>query len=262
MSENPRIYSGEYYRRIFELEEKHWWYLGMREIARRMIESYFGRCSKLRILDAGCGTGMMLSWLTNYSSNKGVTGIDVSFFAVRFCKKRQLCKLALASVIQLPFRSGLFDLVVCDDVIQHLPKDGGDVRALAEIYRILKPGGALFLRSNARRKKEAHRNLIDSDFHKYTLSEIKEKISRLGFCIQHLTYANFLLSIYGEMKNRLNASNHSLKYQGFSVKMPPFLWLNTVLFKLLRAEAWYLSVPKRRLPFGHTSICFAVKPNQ
>jgi len=260
MRENPSIYSFEYYQRIFELEEKHWWYLGMREIARQLIERYRAQGNGLCILDAGCGTGMMLSWLEKYSRPQSTVGIDISSHAIKFCQGRETALLAQAAVTHLPFQSGTFDLVVCNDVIQHLPKDGGDSRALAEMYRVLKPKGFLLLRSNARLKKNSEVDERDFDFHRYTLAELKYKLAATGFLIEQATYANFLPSLYGTFRGWLNATINSSGYQGLGIQMPPWRWLNRLLYFVLRGEAKYLSRRQRSLPFGHTTICFAKKP--
>lgn len=260
MSAKPKIYSFEYYQHIFDLEEKHWWHLGMREIARQMIERHHARSDDLRILDAGCGTGMYLSWLARYSRPNHVLGIDVSWHGIEFCQKRRHTLLSQASVTQLPLKSETFDLVTCNDVLQHLPKDGGDLKALLELHRILKPGGFLFIRSNARPRNTNGQNETDFDFHKYTLDELEQKLSRAGFLVEQATYVNFLPSVYGTLKNFFSQEHKTHSYQGLGIQPPPFKWLNPILYQLLKMEAKYLSSPRRRLPFGHTTVCFAKKP--
>ena len=48
---------------MYRVEEKLWWYRGMRRISRMLIERYSTSRTGLRILDAGCGTGAGLGWL-------------------------------------------------------------------------------------------------------------------------------------------------------------------------------------------------------
>ena len=83
MTENPAIYSREYFQRLHDVEERHWWSQGMRDVAEALIEAHFGRRDDLDILDAGCGTGITLGWLRRYSRHRPVEGIDVAPEALR-----------------------------------------------------------------------------------------------------------------------------------------------------------------------------------
>ena len=101
MSEHPKIFSWEYYRRLYEVEERHWWSVGMREIAARVLDRRLaGRRDSLRVLDAGCGTGLTLSWLERYARSERIVGFDLSWFALEFCKHRRLPRIAQASIMQ------------------------------------------------------------------------------------------------------------------------------------------------------------------
>ena len=44
---------------IYKREDKHWWYVGMLSIMRTLIEFFYNKSSNLRILDAGCGNGIL-----------------------------------------------------------------------------------------------------------------------------------------------------------------------------------------------------------
>jgi SAM-dependent methyltransferase len=43
-----------------------------------------------------------------------------------------------ADICDLPFEDGLFDIVLCNHVLEHIPED---LKAMRELYRIIKPGG-------------------------------------------------------------------------------------------------------------------------
>lgn len=49
--------------------------------------------------------------------------------------------MAAGSVTQFPFASALFDRVICSEVLEHVPNPN---QALAELVRVLKPGGIIF----------------------------------------------------------------------------------------------------------------------
>ena len=87
------------YRIMFEAEEQHWWYRGLRKISLQFMKKY-ASTSMLKVLDVGCGTGIFLKIL---SSDHDVTGIDYSEDAISFCKLRELENVKQASANDLPF---------------------------------------------------------------------------------------------------------------------------------------------------------------
>jgi len=100
------------------------------------------------ILDAGCGTGNLTTRLAR-SGKSFVTGLDATqemlTRAADKCRKENPAVSSWALVRgdltrPLPFRSGVFDAVVCVHVLYALP----DVhRVLEEFRRVLRPGGGL-----------------------------------------------------------------------------------------------------------------------
>ena len=264
----PEIYSREYYQRIAELEDRHWWHLGMREVASALIRSHPGHTQHWRVLDAGCGTGGGITWAQNILGSKTVMGIDISRDALDLCRRRQSCRLlSQASIVQLPFRNESFDLVLCHDVLQHLPTDGLDKSALAEMHRVLRPGGLLLARANSRLGMWQEETAPDTDFQRYTLQEIASRFEAAGFVVRRATYANCLPGLYASLKRWLHHRSsfrhtHHRLYEGLNLGETAFrrYWLNRLLLWIIKAEAVYLSASKRSLAFGHSTFCLGVKP--
>ena len=61
------------YRTIYTVEDRHWWYTGMRSITLALLAEAYGERADLDILDAGSGTGAALGYLARFGR---VTGID------------------------------------------------------------------------------------------------------------------------------------------------------------------------------------------
>src|SRR3989344_3171408 len=96
-----------------------------------------------RVLDVGCWSGIFASFATLHA--KKVIGIDHSKEAIKLAKKQApKAFFKVGSVENLPFRSRSFDVVVFFMVLEHIPK-GMELKALLEIYRVLKPNGYLIL---------------------------------------------------------------------------------------------------------------------
>lgn len=258
----PEIYSEEYYQRIYELEDRHWWYAGMRDIAWSLLRPHIPRSRGLHVLDAGCGTGSHLGWAKQRLRATRVVGVDVSRHALRFCRKRGECPIMQASVSALPFQADAFDVVICSDVLQHLPTDGSDGVALKEMFRVTRPGGVLFVRSNSRLGGGRQGSNREADFQRYSLAELSQALESTGYRVARATYANALPSLYGTLKAMHRRRRGGRAYTGLQVRsLPPWLsWLNAVLRFILKMEARYLVKPGRRSVFGHTTILVGVKP--
>lgn len=95
----------------------------------------------MRVLDLGCGPGKdLVRW--GVVASDEVTGVDIdaaclSVAKTRFCRQEYV----RASGESLPFKNASFDRVICSLALPYM-----DIpKALAEIHRILVPGGHLFL---------------------------------------------------------------------------------------------------------------------
>jgi SAM-dependent methyltransferase len=239
------------YEVMYQVEDHHWWYLGMKAITCRVLEHYLPRDgSALKILDAGCGTGAVMEYLRRYGA---VVGIDYSAEALRFSQKRALTRLARASVLEIPFVGNLFDLIVSFDVICEMGVD--DERALLEFRRILKPGGLVMLRLPAYAWLRGRHDVATHISHRYTRGEVEAKLKRNGLTPVRLSYANMFLFPIAVAK-RLSERLLSPHQTGSDLTLDPGP-MNGVLRSILSAEAPLVSGVG--LPFGLTVVALARK---
>jgi SAM-dependent methyltransferase len=99
------------------------------------------------ILDAGCGPNPAVAIALARDRARSIVALDLGWGMVRTAKSvaegQGIGLLGVAGDVErLPFRSGVFDGLVCDDTIEHLPNDEAGVRELA---RVLRPGGRALL---------------------------------------------------------------------------------------------------------------------
>ncbi|MEA5077245.1 MAG: methyltransferase domain-containing protein [Anaerolineaceae bacterium] len=93
------------------------------------------------IYDMGCGEGILLEKLTQLAPGKQVTGIDCIPENIKICLDHGL-NARLADLYHLDIADNSVDIVFLIEVIEHLTDP---LVALAEVARILKPGGRLVI---------------------------------------------------------------------------------------------------------------------
>jgi len=99
-----------------------------------------------RVLDIACGGGGKSVWLAEKGAKK-VTGIDLEEIfieqAVNFAKEHKVkCEFLVEDASKLSFEDESFDLVVLNDVMEHVSEP---VKVLAEAGRVLRKGGRVFI---------------------------------------------------------------------------------------------------------------------
>ncbi len=101
-----------------------------------------------RALDVGCASGTLTSqWAARAGS---VVGVDFSARLAAEAAQRHASaqlRFACAEAAALPFATASFDRVVCFNVLLSLPDHAYAQRAIAELDRVLRPGGRLLLGS-------------------------------------------------------------------------------------------------------------------
>ena len=135
MNGAPVVRRGEYAARgdYHLAPDPHWeyypTYLAKLEATRRWLDAL---PPETRVLDAGCGEGVLVE---EYASRLAIEGIDENYSASR---------VRAGSLTALPYANASFDRALCLDVLEHLTF-ADQPRALAELYRVLKPGGELLV---------------------------------------------------------------------------------------------------------------------
>jgi SAM-dependent methyltransferase len=240
------------YRAMFDLEERLWWYVGMRAVTASILDVELGRKSTPRLLDVGCGTGFSLAWLRERFNSQAAFGVDLSTHAAALWRLRDLDTVSIASAGELPFAAAEFDLVTCFDVIYQL--DRAEARtALREMRRVLKPGGLLFIREPAYDWMRGAHDLAVGTRHRYTRGELRRLLASEGFAPKRVTYVNALLfwaAVPHRLLSRLRGEAQS------DVKPVPDL-MNALFSSALRLEARLVN--RVTFPFGLSVVALAEK---
>lgn len=98
------------------------------------------------VLDVGCGTGEISLRLAKLFPRATITGVDIIEPHLALARERSTfgdrVQFRVADAFELPFADGAFDLVVCRHMLQAVPHPE---RVLAQLVRVLRPGGVLHL---------------------------------------------------------------------------------------------------------------------
>ena len=121
-----------------------------RSVERYLRENPLPLPAGARVLDAGCGTGLLtLAFLRAHRRPADIASIDLSVRSLQTARKaarklraapRREVAFAQANALTLPFADETFDLVMTSGVLEYLPLREG----LEEMARVLAPGGLLF----------------------------------------------------------------------------------------------------------------------
>src|SRR6188508_1684243 len=124
----------------YRAEQSHFWFRGFRQYMKPALARATAGMTAAQILDCGCGTGSNLEMLRPYGN---AVGFDLTRIGTEFAKAHGH-RVAQASISDIPFRTGHFDLVTSFDVFQVLPY-AVEQSAIVEMARVLKPGGWMLL---------------------------------------------------------------------------------------------------------------------
>lgn len=128
------------YRRMFEMEERHWWFQSRLLMTEGMLRQYILPAfapRRPRLLDLGCGTGLFLQ---RRAADCEALGLDYSLDALKFSRARGLRRIMRGDAVRLPIADASLDAVSAFDLIEHVAEDQALVN---EIWRVLRPGGFL-----------------------------------------------------------------------------------------------------------------------
>ena len=139
-------------------------FMGMANVMRRQtippITRYLRRNSgqSARILDVACGTGELLRQMTITHPEVKFAGVDLSPYYLKCAEAKHPelsdVDLLAANAEELPYRDNYFDAVTCVYLMHELPRDARRT-VVAEMLRVLKPGGLLIIQDSVQKGEVA-----------------------------------------------------------------------------------------------------------
>jgi ubiquinone/menaquinone biosynthesis C-methylase UbiE len=233
-------------------ERHHFWFHGFRRFVTPLIEQAAAGRTDLRSLDCGCGTGNNLALLRRFGR---ASGIDLTFSGLQYARSQGESSVARASATDLPFATNAFDLVASFDVIYSLPDDA-ETAAVAEMFRVLKPGGHLVLNVAALKMLRGDHSVLGGEVRRYSTRQLRSVLERPGFEILRMTYTNAtIFPLVAATRLMQRVRGHRESAQEITLPSAP---VNAALTGLLALESMALRFTN--MPVGTSALCLARKP--
>ena len=176
------------HRQFLELERTHWWFRGRRSVYLGLLGHLLEADRPRRILDLGCGMGGFLEGLEELGDH--VYPSDVEVESLTHCRERGFEGGVASSGYALPYADESFDLVCLFDALEHIPDDH---RAMAEIVRVLRPGGRVFVSVPAYQFLYANNDRIAQHYRRYTRAGLARVFRGAGLEVERNTHTNVFL---------------------------------------------------------------------
>lgn len=173
----------------YRAEQGHFWFQGFRRFVLPLIQQAVSGLTRPRLLDCGCGTGSNLRFLQRFGAPFGV---DLTWRGLQFARSQGLARLTQGSIASLPFSAATIDLALSFDVLYCL-EDEDERRAIAEMYRVLRPGGSLIVNAAALGMLKGDHSVLVSEVRRYTRKSLRLRLESAGFRVDRLTYTNAAL---------------------------------------------------------------------
>lgn len=238
----------DFYPAYYQLEGRHWWFLGRRHIFLAALERFAPK-GPARALDFGCGTG---AWLEHLERFAPVDALDGDRDAVAFCHQRGRLEVQyLEPGAPIPFADASFDIITSFDVLEHIEDDGATLR---ELHRVLRPGGTLVLAVPAFPILWGDQDEISHHFRRYRTPRLVAPVEAAGLTVLHTSYFNSLLFPAVAAVRLVRRVVRAPRSDKTDFTVGPAA-ANSLLARLFGAESRL--VTRRRIPFGVSLLLVA-----
>jgi SAM-dependent methyltransferase len=177
------------YARLAAAEDAMWYFRALHAHLIAGVERVLRAPEALRLLDAGCGTGGFVRRLAKARPHWAAQGVDKSLEACALAGKLGTPSISQAAIELLPFADGAFDAVVSADVFYQVDEPA---RAIGELRRVLRPGGAMVLTAPAYPWLWSYHDEAVGGRRRFTKQGLRSLLADNGFEQVNVTHWNAL----------------------------------------------------------------------
>lgn len=240
-----------YYIEYYELERSNWWFKARLQILRDQVKRIAAGRNDLKILNIGVATGATSVMLEEFGTVKSVEYDNDCF---EFVKSRLPIDIEQGSILELRFEDNTYDLVCAFDVIEHV---GDDVTAVAEMERVCKQGGHVFVTVPAYMFLWGEHDVVNQHHRRYIKPQLEKLFTKTERV--YTTYFNSILFIPVAMV-RILLKLIPVKRKGtgsdFNLITSPII--NGILYRIFMAEKPLINT-RISLQFGVSLMAIARK---
>lgn len=220
----------DHFHKLIRRGNTTYWY-----ILQLLHKAVLSEAIRGEVLDVGCGVGTLSLYVSQFAQS--VVGIDVSGRAIEIAESAR-ASLDIKNVVfkkaELESDTGIFDLIICSEVLEHIPDDKGFLKLLRGN---LKSGGYLLLTTPSRENllyKLGYYARFDAEVgheRRYSETELLEKMTAAGFEYQ------LIRSVEGPLRNILFTSRLGFLLRFIRGPITPiFHWFDALSARLFGAS--------------------------
>ncbi|HJS75696.1 MAG TPA: class I SAM-dependent methyltransferase [Vicinamibacteria bacterium] len=239
------------YTNMFALEDRFWWYRGIHDL----ILGYLLKrpAPRLSILDAGCGTGKLMTLLAPLGD---VSGIDASEQALQYCRERGLSSVEIVDLNSWS-PTTTYDVITCIDVLCH--ESVRDMGPVLDRFRDgLRPNGVLILNLPAFESLRREHDTVVQTVRRLRQEDLLPLLRARGFEIVLSTYRLPALYFMIRMRKALVGAG------GADAPQSDLKLISPLLDRLLWWMNWFenrVILAGLRFPVGSSLFVVARKPS-
>ncbi len=240
------------YLKLADVEDRMWYFQALHAHAIEALRRWLPATLPGDVLDAGCGTGGFIKRAVPEFPGRAFAGIDFSPLACDLARQRGCERVEVASITALPFANESFAALTSLDVLVQVVERE---RAVAEFFRVLKPGGVGVINVAAYKWLWSYHDDSCQTQHRYTRPELVEQLRDAGFTVALATYRNLLTLPFVVARRKLFRRPTDTS----DVKLYPDAIESVFRGALALERTWIRSVSG--LPAGSSVFVVARKPD-
>ncbi|ONG50043.1 methyltransferase [Pseudoroseomonas deserti] len=231
-----------------------WWYRALRDRAEAALRDHAPNGPLAGPwLDCGCGTGGLLHHLARAFPAQPLVGLEYNPEAALRAAEKSGAVVAAGDAARLPFADRSFAAVASMDVLCHAAVD--QEAALADMRRVLRPGGLLLLNLPAFAWLHSAHDRRVHNARRYTAREARALVQAAGYQDIRTDYWNALLLPLMVLQRKVLARDEAAASD--VAPFPP--WLDASLYAATRVESALAGIGLR-YPAGGSVLVTARRP--
>jgi len=249
-------YDAAYFAKLAAVEDRHFWFMSRNQVIGQVTRSLVNDLpGGYRMLEMGCGTGNVLRELEKVCDRGTVIGADLFDEGLAIAQQRVSCALVRSDIRQFAFDRP-FDLVGIFDVLEHIADDAA---VLDDLYRAIKPGGALLVTVPAHMALWSYFDEAAKHCRRYEPAELRTRLTEAGFEIEYLTSYMTAIAPLMWLGRKCSSRGKANDAQRVERELRVRPGINGLLKALLAMERPMIRW-RQRLPFGSALLAIARRP--